>query len=312
MTDESNILITVAIPAFNHEKIIKFTLESIKNSKWPDIELVLIDDGSKDKTYEVATEWIEKNEFRFKRVIIKRQENQGVCKTLNQLLLESKGRYVAILASDDLLQENSLQIRAEALQQNMWADAVFSNSKIIDELGQETGELLHQKVRVNQTLLQNRRLQFFEILFAWPGCGPGLMLRNPGRKNISRILFREDLPFEDVEFLLRTSMEGRLLYIPEILQSYRIVSNSFSHSNENQKTMREGHLAALRIIQRRARSLKKIAASLFWMRNLSMCSNWRIIQLAGRLLFGGCSRLFLSILRAASLELPRQGRPPHS
>src|SRR2546425_11860102 len=111
-------LISVLIPSFNHAAFIENCLESVRLNHYPNLEIIFIDDGSTDPTFTVAKDWLEKNANSFHRVVATRQENQGLCKTLNRLGILAKGEYIAFLASDDELLPGSIQARMETLASN--------------------------------------------------------------------------------------------------------------------------------------------------------------------------------------------------
>ena len=78
-------LVSVLIPAYNHEQYVQLTIRSIIEQTYQNIELIVIDDGSKDSTWEKISELKSECEKRFRRVDFSTQENSGTCKTLNRL-----------------------------------------------------------------------------------------------------------------------------------------------------------------------------------------------------------------------------------
>ena len=79
-------LISVIVPAYNHEKYIEECIRSIMAQTYQNIELLVIDDGSKDGTFEILQSLKPECEKRFVRVVFETQENQGTCVTLNRLI----------------------------------------------------------------------------------------------------------------------------------------------------------------------------------------------------------------------------------
>ncbi|MDP9227315.1 MAG: glycosyltransferase family 2 protein, partial [Actinomycetota bacterium] len=92
-------LVSVVIPAYNHARYIASTLDSVVREGYPNLEILVLDDGSTDQTFAAATAWAERNQ----RIPIQvtQQENAGLTKTLNRLLEAANGDFVAYLASDD-------------------------------------------------------------------------------------------------------------------------------------------------------------------------------------------------------------------
>ena len=90
-------LISVMIPAYNAEKYIGECLESLKNQTYENIEVVIVNDGSKDQTQSICEKYVsEDNRFR-----LINQENGGEGAARNRGLQESKGKYLCFVDADD-------------------------------------------------------------------------------------------------------------------------------------------------------------------------------------------------------------------
>ncbi len=92
----SSPLISVVIPAYNHEKFIGAAIDSVLQQSITDFELIIVDDGSKDNTAGVI------KSYRDERISYYHQENQDAYNTINRGMGLAKGRYIAILNSDDV------------------------------------------------------------------------------------------------------------------------------------------------------------------------------------------------------------------
>lgn len=93
--------VSILIPAYNVENYLPMCLDSIINQTYRDMQIVVIDDGSKDATWNVMQEYAAKDE----RFEIYHQENQGVAETRNRLLAHSKGDWVLFVDADDWLEK---------------------------------------------------------------------------------------------------------------------------------------------------------------------------------------------------------------
>lgn len=122
--------ISVIIPAYNHEKFISTTMESVLNQSFKNVELLVIDDGSTDRTGEVARGYDDP------RITYIYQENQDAFNTLNRGLHMAKGDFVAILNSDDVYDLNRLDRLVEA-QKKSKAVCIFTDVQPISEQGEE-------------------------------------------------------------------------------------------------------------------------------------------------------------------------------
>lgn len=97
-------LVSVVVQAYNSADTICDTLESIKAQTYPNIELIISDDKSKDNTVEVAKAWIEKNESAFVSMkLITTEQNTGIPGNNNRALKQVTGEYVEFLAADDYM-----------------------------------------------------------------------------------------------------------------------------------------------------------------------------------------------------------------
>lgn len=98
-------LITVIIPAFNRAPYIEEALSSVFMQAYPDIEVLVVDDGSTDGTYEILEKYHARRLIRL--LTHPGRANRGQSTALNLGLREAKGELVAILDSDDMFAPNS-------------------------------------------------------------------------------------------------------------------------------------------------------------------------------------------------------------
>lgn len=109
-------LISVVVITYNSAKYVLDTLESIKNQDYSNIELIVSDDCSTDETFNICSEWVDKNRTRFCRAIVVRTEkNGGICVNYNRGLKEVTGTWVKYIAGDDLLMSNCISTFVSAL-----------------------------------------------------------------------------------------------------------------------------------------------------------------------------------------------------
>lgn len=105
-----NPLVSILIPAYNAEKWIADTVRSALAQTWPRKEIIIVDDGSKDQTAEVA------GRFSSKEVAVISKVNEGAAKTRNHALRLSQGDYIQWLDADDLLEQHKIERQLDALQ----------------------------------------------------------------------------------------------------------------------------------------------------------------------------------------------------
>ena len=104
-------LISVVIPVYNGEKYIKQAVDSVFAQEVP-LELLVIDDGSTDKTEEVLSAYSGRKDFRY----IKNEKNMGAAGSRNRGVCEAGGKYIAFLDADDWWAEGKLKTQLDTLE----------------------------------------------------------------------------------------------------------------------------------------------------------------------------------------------------
>jgi glycosyltransferase involved in cell wall biosynthesis len=102
-------LVSVIIPAYNSEKYIHETIESVTKQTWNHIETIVVDDGSTDKTLEVLKQY---DKINFK---VLTQENRGACAARNYGFKQATGEFIQFLDADDLLSPNKIELQVKQL-----------------------------------------------------------------------------------------------------------------------------------------------------------------------------------------------------
>lgn len=120
--------ISIIITCYNSENYIRFAIESIKKQKYKNWELIIINDFSNDSSKEIL------NKYKSKKIkIINLNKNIGPYKATNIALKKTKGKYIALLDSDDFSHNNRISYQASILEKNKKIGLVVTRYKIIDE-----------------------------------------------------------------------------------------------------------------------------------------------------------------------------------
>jgi glycosyltransferase involved in cell wall biosynthesis len=122
-------LVSVIMPAYNHEEYVAAAIDSVLVQTWSDIELIIIDDASTDRTWEVISGYTD-SRIRASR----HTSNHGADVTLNQALDMARGEYLAIINSDDLYAPARIAACLDYLKVND-ADLVGTDIALIDSAG---------------------------------------------------------------------------------------------------------------------------------------------------------------------------------
>lgn len=126
-------LLSIIIPSYNHEKYIGEAIQSVINQKYRNWELIVVDDGSKDRSVDIIREF---DDNRIKLII---QANQGAHNAINKGLSEAKGEYFAILNSDDVFEKERFAIMIEEMEKNPEVEFMCSYIRVIDSKGKDLG-----------------------------------------------------------------------------------------------------------------------------------------------------------------------------
>lgn len=136
--EENLPLVSVCIPAYNHEKYVVEAIQSVINQEYKNIELIIINDGSKDTTHEMIMGFEEKCKERFVRFEYRNRENRGLSATLNEIVEWSQGKYFSGVASDDVMLKNKVSLLVDKLENLDESYAVaFGNAIFIDDNSNE-------------------------------------------------------------------------------------------------------------------------------------------------------------------------------
>jgi len=225
-----NDLVSVLIPVYNHERYIVECLNSVKTQTYNNIELIIINDGSIDGSDSEIKKWILVNsKFNVKYFI---QNNIGITKTLNKMISISKGKYITICASDDVLTEDSIDSRINFLKKNSKFDACIGDAEVIGS----NSEFVCKSAMKNLYQASYKKLEndiVTELVLNWSVVGPTFLAKKELFKKIGT--YDESLLVEDREFYLRLLSNHMLIFIPKTIAKYRIHNNNSSRKNKKSK-----------------------------------------------------------------------------
>lgn len=122
--------VSVVIPAYNHERFVGAAVESVLQQSFADLELIVIDDGSRDRTGEVVRGYDDS------RISYYFQENQDAYNTINRGLGLARGDFIAILNSDDVYTPDRLE-RLLLCREKTGAECIFTDVIPISDAGEE-------------------------------------------------------------------------------------------------------------------------------------------------------------------------------
>ncbi|WP_333850832.1 glycosyltransferase [Epilithonimonas sp.] len=221
-------LVSILCLCYNQEKFIVESLESIKALTYNNFEMVICDDFSDDSSVETIEKWIRQNPD-LQISFVKHTENLGITKTLNELLLISKGKYIQLLALDDLLMHNKLERQVTMLKNSSdKVSLVFSDAHLIDE----NSELYQNKfIARHLSYLSLKSQNFYEMLLV-KNFIPAMSVLIKRQKLMDEGGFDESLSFEDHDMWLRLSKKDDFLFDDVISCSYRLHAHNTHKKRE--------------------------------------------------------------------------------
>ena len=213
-------LVTIITPTYNRALFLDETVYSVLSQDYPNIEYIVLDDGSKDNTKEVMEKYRE-------RVIFESHDNMGETRTVNKGFEMAKGEFICVVNSDDPILPGAITKMVSALEANPDALAVYPDWVEIDP---------------ESTPIKEMRLPDYDIFNMLKdfnvAMGPGNLFK---RSVLQKYGFRDTSRryTGDLEFWFRLATHGTLVHIPEILATHRTHPHSASVSEKSSKLSEE-------------------------------------------------------------------------
>jgi glycosyltransferase involved in cell wall biosynthesis len=209
-------LASVAVPAYNHARYIGACLESVRSQSYPELELMVVDDGSSDGTGEVVQRFIQEHGSRFRRVELIRQDNRGVSAASNRAIAACRGEWVHLLGSDDLLYPHKVEAQWRAIQD--WGDErlvlVYADADLVDEDGTAIPKIAGARPPAGPD-----PQAYLSLVLGNPIPNPTVALHR--ERFVSMGGFDESRQLEDWDCWLRLATRYALARVPERLAAYR-------------------------------------------------------------------------------------------
>ena len=217
----SDIKVSIVVPIYNLEKYVPRCLDALVNQTLEEIEILCVDDGSKDSAGQIIEDYKKRYPNKVKTF---HKENGGEWSARTYGLKEAKGEYIGFIDSDDVPEITWAEKLYNAAKEND-ADIAFSG---YDRVDLDTGKTV--SVEMTQYGTMNKEVDWNDdfIVYANPSLWNKLYRREIVKDS-------EFLPFRgcnDTLFLIRAYMDGakKLTFIPDVLYHYYLRSSSQIHS----------------------------------------------------------------------------------
>jgi glycosyltransferase involved in cell wall biosynthesis len=219
----TNELVSVVIPAFNAERTIDETLLSVRSQTHENLEIILVDDGSTDRTYERARE----HSLVDGRIKVVRQPNQGVAAARNRGIAEARAEIIAPIDADDLWRSTKVSRQLQVLRESgPQVQLVYAWSANIDECG--------------KVVSLDRRPSFSGDVLSvlcygnFVGNGSTALMRKCVVERLGgydpSLRARQAQGCEDWSLFLRIARAGHFAVVQDYLTGYRQVPNAMSRN----------------------------------------------------------------------------------
>ena len=222
--------ITIIIPVYNCEKYITRCIDSIINQNYNSIEIIIINDGSTDSTFEKCNEYAKK----YSNVKVINQENKGVCYSRNIGIKNAQGEYILFVDADDYLLENSLDNIYSVLEDKF---DIIKFSYIIKNKKSEK-KMIYEEKEYNFTV--DDKEQFFKSFLenSYENMVWGQLIK---RSLLDKITFEENIFYAE-DFLFNYELYNlakTIKYTEKMLYNYEKNDNSITMNFKNEKILKK-------------------------------------------------------------------------
>lgn len=281
MCDEA--LVSIGLMVYNHEAFIEDCLKSLLLQSYPNMELIILDDASTDRSREIISRYYEKLKEKFNRVVfLFHKRNCGkIPRNMNELIEQAWGEFYKGFSGDDIMCPACISELTECMQMHSEVSVVYSNGYVIDDnfkLEKHGG--METKIFLQNPINDTCENTFRKLMFGMGPSSPSAMFRRSvyGRYGP----YDESIPYEDYEYWLRISRKERFFYLDKNLIYYRKSVNSLTSykGGEGKRKMKKSMLSDHMTIQKYLRYLplvdRKRAIALYYQKyyQLSYIANF--------------------------------------
>jgi glycosyltransferase involved in cell wall biosynthesis len=214
-------LVSVVIPLFNKEKWIEKTLLSVLNQSFTNWEVIIVDDGSTDKSVEVVENFIINNPGNW---TLLKNKNSGQCRTRNSGIAKANGEFIAFLDADDIWSKNKLLDQVKILKANNEVSLVISPYIIFSDSNKDLNHRL---------VLHKDAKRSLDRWIKMKGYGAGTESSGMTRVSLVKDIggFDEELSTSaGLDLSIKLANRGTVVFSNQSLMAYRIHTGQW-HSN---------------------------------------------------------------------------------
>lgn len=219
MTEEP--LVSVVLACYNHDEFVQDSIQSVIDQTHQNIELIIIDDGSSDRSVEKIQEMVDSCKERFTNFEFRHRPNKGLSATLNESLEWCQGEFFSPIASDDMFLSDKILTQVEYLKVNKNCAGVFGGVDLIDNNNNLIGRWLYEE----------KKYSFKDIFLHTHNLpAPTALMRIEAVKVVGG--YKSGMIIEDWYMWLKLSKIGDIYYLPKIFTRYRFHETNLSKNLE--------------------------------------------------------------------------------
>ena len=230
--------ITVVAPAYNHEDFIENCLWSVANQNCPNMELIILDDVSKDKTPQIIEQLMKNKKFckSFQKGVkfIRHKENKGAHYSINEGLQAASGHYLTVINTDDAFGENRLNLLLQRCEETK-SEFAFGGIKTVDQFDRPIEEGYGKAIMKYQETAKKCPTITMALTRGNSTISTGNMVFT---KQLYEKLngFRKYRYVHDWDFALRAALHTEPVFVEEAVYLYRLhTHNTISEISGNRE-----------------------------------------------------------------------------
>lgn len=229
-------LISIIVPIYNAEKYLSECIESIIKQTYTKLEIILVNDGSKDKSLELCNYYKERDS----RIRVIDKENEGVSIARNTGINLSTGEWISFIDADDWIEPDMYELMLSKCK-NEKADIILCNCFI----NKNNNEIKNSFLTLQETFYKKKEIEIFQKKFLCKGIkeykpyvwGIGApwgklynskLIKDNGINFVPGLTRNEDGLFN----LYALEYAQKIFYLPKCSYHYRVLDNSLSHGKQ--------------------------------------------------------------------------------
>jgi glycosyltransferase involved in cell wall biosynthesis len=228
--------VTVILPCYNHSNTVIQAINSVFTSQYPNKEIIISDDCSKDDSLLKIKSWVDKHDKNIK--VLSSEKNQGICRSLNESLKLATGEFIVLLATDDWHEPNAISFMVDTFLR-LPSDVSFLHAQV--QKVTPVGEPISSNKMTHTGEL--RETFFNELILGNTINAPATIIRKSYLSQIGG--YDETLIAEDYDLWLRLLHISRAFYVDFVMTNYRIGPESLSHNPSNRVQLNVMQLSVL-------------------------------------------------------------------